>query len=73
MTRQEIFEQAKALDPREREELIEDLRHLDEPDDDLTEEQWAELDRRIEAAERGDEKSIPGEQVMGELRKQFGL
>lgn len=72
MTRQEILEQAKALDPRDREELIEDLRQLSDSDG-LTDEQWAELDRRIEAAERGQGDMIPGETVLSDLRKRFGL
>jgi putative addiction module component (TIGR02574 family) len=68
MTKEQILEQVRALDPKERRELIEDLWQMPD-DDELTPEQLAELDRRLAAVDRGEATFIPGDQVMRELRE----
>lgn len=70
MSREQILAGAKALDPREREELIEDLRQIVD-DDELTPEQLAEIRRRVAEMDRGEAVMVPGEQVMRELRERF--
>ena len=70
MSREQILAEAKALDPREREELIEDLRQIVD-DDELTPEQLAEIRRRVAEMDRGEAVMVPGEQVMRELRERF--
>lgn len=70
MTRDQILAEAMALDPSEREELIEDLRQTVD-DGELTPDQLAELRRRIAAVDNG-EATLPGEQVMNEIRERLG-
>ena len=70
MTREQLFTEVMNLDPRERERLVEDLRQRIEGPE-LTAEQIAELHRRSEAVDRGEMETIPGEQVMEELRERF--
>ena len=70
MTREQILAEVKSLDPREREELIEDLRRIVH-DDELTPEQLAEIHRRVAEMDRGEAVMIPGEQVMRELRERL--
>jgi len=60
------------MSAQERAALIEDLRRIMD-DDELTPEQIAELRRRIEAVDRGEMATIPGEQVMSELFARLGL
>ena len=39
---------------------------------DQVEKEWAEeIERRCDAIDRGEEKTIPGEQVIAELRKKY--
>jgi putative addiction module component (TIGR02574 family) len=68
-TKDEIFADAMALDPKQREELAADLRQSVPIA--LTAEQTAELRRRIEAIDRGEGESLDGEQVMREIRARF--
>lgn len=70
MTREQIFAEAKALDARERQGLIDDLSQITDADE-LTPEQLAELRRRKEAVDRGEMELLDGEQVMAELRERF--
>jgi putative addiction module component (TIGR02574 family) len=65
LTREQILEETKSWPPKDREALIDDLRQV--VDDDLTPEQSAEIRRRIDAVDRGEMTTIPGEQVMREL------
>jgi|1186.fasta_scaffold340955_1 putative addiction module component (TIGR02574 family) len=69
MTKEQLLDEAKALDPRQRAELIEDLRQI--TDDELTPELRAELRRRVAAIDRGEVAFIPGEQVMREIRERL--
>lgn len=71
MTKEQILAEAKALDPKAREELIEDLRQVVD-DDELTPEQRAELRRRVAELQRGEATLVPGDQVMRELREHLG-
>lgn len=71
MTKEQILAEARALDPKSRVELIEDLRQLT-GEDEFTPEQMAEMRRRLEALERGEAKLIPGDQVMRELYERLG-
>jgi hypothetical protein len=65
MTKEQILAEAKALQPKVREELIEDLRQI--ADDGVTPQQLAEIRRRIEAVDGGEMATHPGEAVMHEL------
>ena len=71
MTREQVLAEAMALDPKDREALMEDLRQV-AADGELTPEQLAELRRRVDAARRGEATFVPGEQVMQELRERLG-
>ena len=66
MTREQILAEANALDPKERAELVEDLRQT-AGDDELSHEQRAELRRRLAALDRGETTLIPGDQAMREV------
>jgi len=68
MTKDQILAEARALDPKQREELIDDLRQIHD-DGQLAPEQRAELTRRLAAIDRGEATFVPGEQVMRELRE----
>ncbi len=70
MTKEQILSEAMALDPRERDEVAETLWQSIVPDE-LTQQQLAEIRRRIESLESGQTQTIPGEQVMRELRERF--
>jgi putative addiction module component (TIGR02574 family) len=70
MTKDQLLVEAKALDPGQRAELVEDLRQII-GDDELTQELRAELRRRVEALDRGEVTLIPGEQVMRELHERL--
>jgi putative addiction module component (TIGR02574 family) len=70
MTKDQILTEAMALEPRERDEVAEALWQSIAPGE-LTPEQVAELHRRIEALDSGQAQTIPGEQVMQELRRRF--
>jgi hypothetical protein len=71
MTKQQILSEAKAMNPREREELIEELRQIGDPDE-LTPEQRVELHRRMEELRSGAATLIDGDQAMRQLREEFG-
>ncbi|QOV90858.1 addiction module protein [Humisphaera borealis] len=64
MTRNQILLEAQSLSAEDRNALIEDLRQSGE---DFTPEQLAEARRRIEAVDRGELGTLPGEQVMQEV------
>lgn len=72
MTKDQIVAEAKSLDAKDRQQLIEDLRRLS-GDDDLTPEQREELRRRIEAVGRGEAKLIDGDQAIRALREELGI
>lgn len=71
MTKEQILAEVMALEPKLREELIEDLRQVAD-EDELTPELRAELRRRVAEMERGEATLVPGEQVMRELRERLG-
>ena len=67
-----LIEQAKALSADEREALIAALEATLPPPDAEWEAAWvAECERRTAAVERGEEKLIPAEVLMKELRSKF--
>lgn len=70
ITKEQILEAAKSLTPAQRYDLIEDLRQILD-DDELTSEQLAEINRRIEASDRGEGKSVPVEDVVAEIREKL--
>jgi putative addiction module component (TIGR02574 family) len=76
MTRKELVGQLLQLSPDERlraaEELWESV--VDEPDGPFTlsEEQWKELERRMEEHERDPSTAIPWEVVRANLLAKFG-
>jgi hypothetical protein len=70
LTREQLLDEARALDPRQRAELIEDLRQIT-GDDELPPALRAELRRRAEAVDRGGVTFIPGEQAMREIRERL--
>ena len=69
MTREQILDEAKKLDPQELDELAEDIRQLAGPP--LTPDQMAEIHRRIEAADRGELKMYTIDEVIEGLRERF--
>jgi putative addiction module component (TIGR02574 family) len=69
MTRDQILVEARNLSPDDRHALIEDLRQAD---DDLTPEQIAEARRRVQAVDRGELATVPGDQVMEEVLRSMG-
>jgi putative addiction module component (TIGR02574 family) len=68
-TKDEIFADAMALDPKQREELAEEL--WQSVPAELTPEQIAEIKRRLKAIDSGEAELIDGEQVMRQLRARF--
>jgi putative addiction module component (TIGR02574 family) len=74
MTKEQIIAEAMSLDAGEREDIAEELLlSLDGVNRNELVIAWAaELDRRLEAMDRGEAKLIDGEEVMRELREQFG-
>jgi putative addiction module component (TIGR02574 family) len=70
MTKEQILNEAMALDPRERDEVAEALRQAAEPGE-FSSEQLAEIRRRVSEMDAGRIRLIPGEQVMQELRQRF--
>ena len=70
MTKEQILHEAMSLDPREREEVAESLWQSLVPGE-LTPGQLTEVRRRIESLDNGTAQSIPGDQVMQELRQRF--
>jgi putative addiction module component (TIGR02574 family) len=73
MTKDQILQQALALDPDERSQLAEELSSsLDDKTQEEVHEAWAvELRRRIEALDRGEMKTMPAEEVFERLRKRL--
>ena len=70
LTKEQILAEAMSLDPKQRGELIEDLRQtLD--DAELSPEQLAELRRRVGALDRGEATLVPGDQAMREVRERI--
>ena len=75
MTLKELYAETRQL-PREQAAELMDLLLIDtfgEPDPDVDEAWGREIDRRLSEWESGKVKSIPGEQVMDEIRKIVGL
>jgi len=69
MTKDQILSEAMALEPHERDEVAEAL-WQSVVSTELSPEQLAEVRRRIAAIDNG-EPTLPGEQVMEEMRKRF--
>jgi putative addiction module component (TIGR02574 family) len=69
MDSQRLFADAQTLERRERQLLVDRLQQelADEPVDDFTPEQRAEIDRRVAHAKARPEERIPGDQVMAEM------
>jgi putative addiction module component (TIGR02574 family) len=75
MTLKELYAETRQL-PREQAAELMDLLLIDtfgEPDPEVDEAWGREIDRRLSELESGKVKSIPGEQVMDEIRKIVGL
>jgi putative addiction module component (TIGR02574 family) len=71
MTRNEILDEIRKLDPEERAQLIEELWETVDDDFFLTDEQIAEIERRIEEHERDPSTAIPWEVVRERLQSRF--
>ena len=70
MSATEIVEQIRKLPPKERREVMEQLRSdLSDFDDILTPEQIAELERRADDALKNPRRGKPAEQVFTQIRK----
>ncbi len=73
MSAAEIVDQIRSLPPDERRAIVERLwEEFGEFDDNLSEEQTVELDRRSEEALQHPERSVPWEQVHAEVLKRLG-
>jgi putative addiction module component (TIGR02574 family) len=70
MTKHQILSEAMTLDARDRDEVAEALWQSAEPGE-FTSQQIAEIHRRVAALDAGEVQSIPGEQVMQELRRRL--
>lgn len=70
MTKEQILTEAMTLDPQERDEVAEALWQCIVPGE-FTSGQVAEIRRRVDDLDSGRVQSIPGEQVMHELRQRF--
>ena len=70
MTREQLFAEARALDPREREALAEELLlSLDEADRATIDAAWLEEVKARDASyRRGESKAYPVDDVIAELR-----
>ncbi len=66
MNKDQILAVAKAMMPAERYDLIEDLLQILD-DDELSPELLAEIQRRIEASDRGEGESIPVDKAVAEF------
>lgn len=73
MTRDQIKAEAMALDPREREQLAEELwRSVDEATKDEIDAAWAaEIRRRIEAVDSSQMPTVPADEVFAKLRSRL--
>ncbi len=75
MNKATLLVEIMRLSPDERRELIDeiwDTLPLEADDFELTEEQKAELDRRLEEHERDPSSAIPWEEVIASLRSKLG-
>lgn len=73
MSATEILEQIRRLPPEEREELVALMwQEFGDPEDELSPEQIAELDRRADDALTYPERGIPWEQLRDETRSNEG-
>lgn len=73
MTRNQILSELLKLSPQDRIQIAEDLwDSLDAKDLPLTDEQAAELERRMAELERDPSIGIPWEDVKASLRKKLG-
>ena len=73
MTRSEILDELRKLDPEERAHLIEELwESVEEDDFFLTDEQAAEIERRAAELEADPSIGIPWEEIRADLGKRFG-
>ena len=70
MTKDQIINEAMALDPLERDEVAEALWQFASPGE-LSSDQLAEIRRRITAVDSGEAAPVPGEDVMREFRQRF--
>jgi putative addiction module component (TIGR02574 family) len=70
-TRKQILSDAMTLSPEERDQLADELwRSVDRTNGDDIDAAWAkEIERRIDELDSGNVKTIPGEQVMEEVRQ----
>jgi putative addiction module component (TIGR02574 family) len=70
MTREQIFEAAKTLDPTDREILVEELWQTLGPRAQAeTDAAWAkEAERRIELLDSGQMNSVPADEVLAKLQ-----
>jgi putative addiction module component (TIGR02574 family) len=68
----DLLKQVLSLPPGERARLAEQLLESLEPPNERNRQLWAdEAERRLEAYERGDLKSVPAEEVFARLRTRF--
>jgi putative addiction module component (TIGR02574 family) len=72
MTRNEILDEIRKLDPEERAQLMEELSETIDADFPLTEEQWKEIERRDAELKADPSIGIPWEEVRARLRAKFG-
>ncbi len=70
MTKDQIINEAMALDPRERDEVAETLWQFASRGE-LSSDQLTEIRRRMDSLDSGEAVPIPGEEVMRELRQRF--
>lgn len=68
MTLDVLIQEASKLTPAERAELVDAMILLDGPGVELTPEQAADLDRRVEEYRSGKAKLLPGDEVVARLR-----
>jgi hypothetical protein len=71
VTRDQILEAAKAMTPAERYDLIEDIRQILDDDDELSPDQMAEVQRRIDSSARGDGDRIASDEAVEALREKL--
>ena len=71
-TSEDILEQLLSLPEETRARLAQQLLESLEPHNERNRQLWAdEVERRLEAYERGELKAIPGEEVFARLREKF--